>query len=163
VEGVGRTRQSGQAGRLLALLTVLLGLLAMHGLASTHHAAATVPVQQASAATEDRGAHTGSPPGHTSLHGAHEHEPLASTSLGASAPAAVAAPGEPGCTDSCTGSLALLCVAVLAAAAAAAVSTWQRCSHSAPARAEPRGRAPGAARWWPPDLDPVAELCISRT
>ena len=106
------------AARLLPLLAVMLGLLAMHGLASTHHTAAA----PARAGTPSAVAAVDSPPaGSQHRHGPQEHDRAASGAPAATAMAgsllerAVTGPAVPGCSDECTDGLAVLCAAVLAA------------------------------------------------
>ena len=154
------------AARLLALLAVVLGLLGMHGLASTHHPVAATLGHALSAVAErpvmllDRA-------------GPRQHDHAASGALlhGASGASrlgeAAAGPAVPACEDNCRSGVALLCAAIIATAAAATAwliaATSRRRVPAAPAYGDPRARAPGAARWLPPNLDPVAELCVSRT
>lgn len=144
---VSRARQIGQV-RLFALLALLLGLLAMHGLGSTHHA---------SAATAGA-AHSAAPAG---VHGHGQH----AAAHTASVPSTVAGLWGPLCSDDCPGSLALLCVAVLASAVAAAALCRHRGRDDDLARPwrQQQKPGPGAADRPPDTLDPVAELCVSRT
>jgi hypothetical protein len=168
MSGTGQTRRGTVAARLLPLLAVMLGLLAMHGLASTHHAAAA----PARAGTPSAVAAVDSPPAVSQhRHGPQEHDRAASGAPAATAMAgsllerAVTGPAVPGCSDECTDGLAVLCAAVLAATAAA---VWLSAAAArrpvpAPTRRDPRPRATARARRLPPRLDPVAELCVSRT
>ena len=169
----GQTRHAAAAVRLLGLLAVVLGLLAMHGLASAHHAAAAPPVHappvHAPSAAAD---HSLLLP--QDLAGTHRHDHGAPGSPAAAGTAtaaglldvAGAGPAVPGCGDDCPSGLAVLCAAVIAAAAATAwlvAATARRRVLAAPARGGPRPRAPDAARRLLPGPDPVAELCVSRT
>lgn len=142
---VDRTAPGRAATRLLAMLAVLVGLLAMHGLTSTHHAAAATTLAQHDAA-----------PAETSPR--HQH----------GAPAVpqdaypLAAPDGPGCGDDCS-DLGVLCLAVLAGAVIALLLARRR---HAPLPPAPDGDA--AAARAPPvrharGPDPVRELCVSRT
>lgn len=133
--------------RALAVLAVLLGLLAMHGLASTHHAAASAaPHAPATSPEDDATAHH---------HAAVEPE---------AAQDAVALLDSPGaaCDETCP-DLATLCLAVLAGAALAMLLARRRSSPELAAPARPRGpvRAPPGRHARGPD--PVRELCVSRT
>jgi hypothetical protein len=168
VDGMSRTGQTGRgaaAARLLALLAVVLGLLAMHGLASTHHAAAAPPGHAPSAVAntpllpQDRA-------------GTHRHDLPASgardaTATAAALPAEAVAPAVPACGDGCPSGLAVLCAAVIAAAAAMAwliaAAAARRRVPASPAGGGPQARAPAAARRLITGPDPVAELCVSRT
>lgn len=154
----------GAAARLLALLAVVLGLLRMHGLAGTHHSAATLgdalsPVTEQLVMpltrTEPR---------------QHDHAVTGAlvqvARAGSSVGQAAVGPVIPACDDDCPTGVAALCAAVLAAAAATAwliAATSRRRVPAAPAGGDRRVRAPGEARWLLPRVDPVAELCISRT
>lgn len=153
---MSRTRQIGQA-RLFALLAVLLGLLAMHGIASSHHAAAATPATVVSAQ------HSLAAAGHG--HG-HDADPNATAALDV-APRAALSPvaPTPACDDGCPSAIGMLCVAVLTAAAGAAAVLLHR-------RRQPQPRQPRSSHrarafvlhcrpFAPPD--PVAELCVSRT
>lgn len=147
------------ASRLLSLLAVLLGLLAMHGLASTHHAVATgVPVHVLAPA------HVSDEPtlGHsvTTTHGpdaVNRATVLFTGSL-------LTGPPGPGCDDDCLRGMAAVCAAVLAAAAAAAVLTQAAGRRPLlPARSRSTSHACVVQRRLLPKLDPVSELCVSRT
>ena len=142
----------GRAARLFAVLAVLLGLLAMHGLASAHHAAATAPVADhgATVAGEDPAAEL--PHEHPAVqHGAADAVSAASSALEA-----------PSCHDDCP-TAAALCVAFLAIAALALLLARQRPAvpRWAPTRRRTRPSAPPI--WHGPGPDPVRELCVSRT
>lgn len=171
MSGTGQTRRGATAAaRLLGLLAVVLGLLAMHGLASAHHAAAAPPVHAPpvhapSAATD----HSLLP---QDRDGTHRHDHGAPGSPAATGLAAGlldvvgAGPAVPGCGDECPSGLAVLCAAVIAAAAATAwlvAVTARRPVVAAPAHGGPRPRAPAAARRLLAAPDLVAELCVSRT
>ena len=145
-----RTTPGRAATRALAVLAVLLGLLAMHGLASTHHASA------ATTAVGGAAQHQAEP---TAL----EHPQHAAVPAIVQAVAAVAGPAGPACGDDCT-DLAVLCVAVLtgvvllapllAGRRAARFPVPRRLDHAAL-------RAPHVTHARGPD--PVTELCVSRT
>lgn len=153
-----RTRQSGQR-RLFALLAVLLGLLAMHGLASTHHALAA----PTTAALAGPVAPAPSHPDHHDHQDHQDHHALA-------APAAGVTSGDaqvlslPACDDECPTALVVLCVVILTGVLAAAVLARRRTlppqlRHLAAVRA----RAPAGAHAFRSRPDLVAELCVSRT
>ncbi len=168
---MARTRRHGygsSAARLLGLLAVLLGLLAMHGLASTHHHAAAgvvAPVADVHPA--------GVAPPHR--HGHAEHGPASSTSdrvdvaygtgAGHGDGAAVTGRPDPACDGHCAPDVAALCLAVLTCASAVALL-----AAAARRRAGPHLPAPARAARVPVlrDLslvtpDPVKDLCVSRT
>ena len=168
------TAQIRRTARLVGLLAVLLGLLAMHGLGSTHHAAAAAAAPVAGvAAVTDSGA--AAPAGmvagvaapavshHAGLtsHG-HRHTEAA-TPVAEPGTAAVDDLGIPACDERCQAGLAVLCVAVLTSAAVlAALARRRRTSHLLVSRRRTSlGRTPSAP--WRPGLDPVAQLGISRT
>jgi len=157
----GQARSGPAAARLLALLAVVLGLLAMHGLASTHHAAAgpgSAPTAAAAvAAPKDRA-------------GAHRHEPASSgareaTAASSALPDGAVAPADPACGDDCSSGLAVLCAAVLAAGTAWLViaAAARGCRLAPAAGGVPQARAPATGRRLLTGPDPVAELCVSRT
>ena len=158
------------AARAFAVLAVLLGLLAMHGLASAHHAAAAPPVHappvHAPSAAAD---HSMLPQNLDGTYRQHHGAPVAAAATGLAAgqpDVAGAGPAVPGCGDECPSGLAVLCAAVIAAAAATAwlvAATARRPVVAAPARGHPRSRAPAAARRLLTGPDPVTELCVSRT
>ena len=154
-----RTARNGRAApaRLLALFAVLVGLLAMHGLASSHHSPA--------AAAEH-------PSGPAQLHSAAAVQAHAPAHHGAAATGSpdqqptgpLAAPSGPSCDTDCITGLVALCVAVLAAAViATAVLLRHRARPWGSRPARGTARAPTAARLDPPSPDPVRELCVSRT
>ena len=188
MDSVDRALRNGRAApaRLLALFVVLVGLLAMHGLASTHHSAATAAerpagpaerhfaaavVNRHSAATVQAHDVPHAPAHHVPHAPAHPvpHAPARHGAATAGSPAQpptgpLAAPSGPSCDTDCVTGLVALCVAVLAVAV---IATAVLLSH----RARPWGsrpalgtaRAPTAARLDPPPPDPVRELCVSRT
>jgi hypothetical protein len=133
-------------GRAFAVLAVIAGVLAMHGLASDHHGAAASPVLSAVLSADVDAAHT---PGHAHA-GADARQ--------------VAADGHQ-CDLLCQSGehgLAMLCVAVLLAVAAAVLVLRQRTggvlrTTGPPSPSSPRTLAP------PRSFDLVAELCVSRT
>lgn len=138
--------------RLLAVFAVLLGILAMHGLASGHHspasaagpAAATDQPDDAAAADSHQGA----------MHAAPAQQPTGPS----------AAPADPSCDGDC-GALMLLCVAVLAVtlALAVAIAAVQRRRRTVASFADDAVVARAGARTALPPPDPVRELCVSRT
>ena len=154
--GMARTPRSGRgthAARLLGVFAVLLGLLAMHGLASSHHASASA-AEHTAAAAQPHDPAWAEPPHLAAANVAAAQEPAGP----------VAAPAGPSCDDDCA-ALVTLCVAVLAATVAVAVvllrRRCRRCALTASAdRAVP---APPSARAALPPPDPVRELCVSRT
>lgn len=145
---MGTAASRERAARPLAVLAVLLGLLAMHGLASTDHAAAASAAPHAAATSPEDDA--------TAHHHAAD-KPEAPHD-------AVALLGSPGaaCDETCP-DLAMLCLAVLAGAALAMLLARRRSSPGLAAPARPRGpvRAPPVRHARGPD--PVRELCVSRT
>jgi hypothetical protein len=159
----GRTRGGAAAGRLLGLLTVLLGLLTMHGLASDHHAAA-VPAGHAAApavVSVQAAEHVGGSQD-AAEDRRHEHVVATAPAVAVQHGTGTARAGEAGraCDEDCSDGLAVLCVAV-AAALAATVARGRVLLASAGPR--PRVRAPTACLRVLPAPDPVAELCVSRT
>lgn len=134
------------AQRALAVLAVLLGLLAMHGLASTHHAAAasTPPHTGAAVLAGDAGAGV-----HHAFAGQADTGALMGTS-GAS------------CDQNCP-DLGVLCLAVLTGVAAALLLARRRAGPVLPARAWQAGRAVAPPVRHARGPDPVRELCVSRT
>ena len=127
----------------------MLGLLAMHGLASTHHAVATTPASATAA---------------PHAHGGDAQEQHSSAEKVLAIPSTGAGLSEPLCADDCPDALTALCVAVLTSAAAAAVLVagrdWD--AVATPWRQQQECRPAATDR--PPDTpDSVAELCISRT
>lgn len=150
------------AARLVALLAVVLGLLAMHGLASGHHGVAGAPGHDAAAVravAEPPGAHG------TAVMTSHTAETASAVMPPGSGSYAV--PTPPSCDDDCPTAVAAVCAAVLAAAAMTAAlvraAAARRSPLSATAGSGHRARAPAPPRRLLPRLDPVAELCVSRT
>jgi len=137
------------AVRVLTLFAVLLGLLAMHGLASSHHAPAAAGH---SASTQS---HDPAADGHATDVGSAAQPPTEP----------LAPPAGPSCDDECPSVLLILCVAVLAMAAALAVGVaLLRLRRRAVAAARaPTFCVPAHARAAVPPPDPVRELCVSRT
>lgn len=152
---MGRTPPPARAAtRAMALLAVLVGLLAMHGLASTHHAAAATAGPQHAAVQ------------HHAVPAALQHDrhvALAqdAAAVGSAVPA-VAAPASTECDDACA-DLTVLCVAVLAGAALLLLLLRRRAARPVGGHAHVRAapRAPPLRPAQPPD--PVTELCVSRT
>jgi hypothetical protein len=150
------------AARLLGLLAVVLGLLAMHGLASGHHVTAAAPghdVAAVLAVDELPGAH--------GTAGASRHGVGTAMAVTPSGTGSDAGPARSTCDDDCPTAVAVVCVAVLAAAAVMAAlvrGTAARCSPLfAPLDRGHGARAPAPPRRLLPARDPVAELCVSRT
>ncbi len=147
----------------LCVLAVVVGLLAMHGLANVHHAAPPV-LGESAAAAGGAAVQTHSP--------AHGATSPAGGQGSAYAAAALAGPplladASGLCDATCAGGahgLFLLCVGVLLAAAAVAL-TGQAARRrpvigvrrTPPVKLRPRRIA------LPRGLDPVTELCTSRT
>jgi hypothetical protein len=128
---VGSMRTTASRG--LAVLALLLGLLAMHGLAGTHRAAASP---------------------HGVAEGARHHAAAAPADAVLPAPA-------PSCDGDCP-ELAALCVVVLAAATLALLLV-RRDLAGGVLPAPVRARAPLPVGVRPRGPDPVRELCVSRT
>lgn len=142
------------ATRALAVLAVLLGLLAMHGLASTHHAAAaSAPSALPHAAQADAAPAA-------EVDGVHDH----AFSTSSAEHDAVALAADPGATcDQTCPDLAVLCVAVLTGAALALLLARRRSSPLLLAPARPRAPAPAPPVRQARGPDPVRELCVNRT
>ena len=141
---------SGRAVRALAVLAVVLGVLAMHGLTGGHHGAASVGPAATAGADADHGAQP---------HAA-EHDLLAAA---ATAPVHELVGGcHADCSERASG-LLLLCIAVLLAVVSAVslrrVSGARRIGLDAGPSQHVRTRATVPRR----RLDLVADLCISRT
>lgn len=146
----------GRARRVLAVLAIVLGVLAMHGLASGHHGAVpALPALTSATAAADQH------PAATAEHAAQQTEAAGATAV---SPLHDVLAG--GCHGDCgehPSGLVLLCAAVLLAAAAAIVvglgrRTWRAVPATGPPPAKrPRSTAP------PRRLDLVADLCVSRT
>ena len=164
-----RTARNGRAApaRLLALFAVLVGLLAMHGLASSHHSPAAAaehpsgPAQlHSAAAVQAHDVQTHDVQAHAPAH----HGAAATGSPDQQPTGPLAAPSGPSCDTDCITGLVALCVAVLAAAViATAVLLRHRARPWGSRPARGTARAPTAARLDPPSPDPVRELCVSRT
>lgn len=146
----------GRGQRLLAVLAIVLGVLAMHGLVGGHHGTgSTVAAATPHEATDHPTDHTAGRV-HTVQHG------LLGTAAAAIAPVHDLAGGCDGECSEHTSLLPLLCVAVLLAAGLAvapglASRTWR----TTPATGPPGRRllmTTPVRR-----LDLVADLCISRT
>ncbi len=150
MQAVTDDQRSARAARVIAVLAVLFGLLAMHGIASAHHAQATGPEQGAVAQQ-----HGPEAPSH--------HE--AAKPLIAAQEAGEVAPADLPCDGECPSGLATLCLAIVATAVALAlgVSLGRATGRVVVARPAAVVRAPGSARPAPPPPDPVRELCVSRT
>ena len=171
MDSMDRTAWNGRSApaRLFALCAVVVGLLTMHGLASSHHGPAAAAPQAGPAVAASHVAEAG-PAGAVAEHHVvpgPAHHSAAST--GAPAPrltGPLATPTGPSCAGDCPAGLVVLCVAVLAAAAVAvAVSVLLRRRARLPGagRAVSAAQAPTTARLAPPPPDPVRELCVSRT
>lgn len=156
--GMDQLASRGQGARLLAVLAVLLGLLAMHAVASGHHAAASPPAPGAVPVTASLPTQIDHP-GH-----AGTHDQVMSAAQPAAQPAA-AAPAGPSCHDDCW-SVTALCVAVLVGVALMLLLRARgRASRLLRIPARPRAPAPAPAPKvrHARGLDPVRELCVSRT
>ncbi len=165
---MGMTAPTARAAtRALAVLAVLLGLLAMHGLSSTHHAAASPPPHAAPPATAAHAAVEAAPEAEA---GAHHHAvalpaaALPAAALPAALHSTVALVGGPGasCDDGCP-DLAMLCLYVLTGAALALLLARRRSSWLLVAPARPRAPGPAPPVRHARGPDPVRELCVSRT
>jgi hypothetical protein len=153
VTSMGMTAPRARAARrALAVLTVLLGLLAMHGLASTHHAAAATTASQHGAAQHDPAPADASAVQHHAAGAAVVHDTAD----------VLAAPAGPACAEDCP-YLALLCVAVLTGAALVLVTARRRSSPLVVSPARVRAPAPAPPVRHAQGPDPVRELCVSRT
>lgn len=145
-------QQRSRAARLLAVLALLLGLLAMHGLVGGHHAPlAAVTASAALGQPPDAAAAPAGQHGHAAPHTATA-SPASLSSLAA------------GCPDCAGHGLAVLCLAVLSAGLTLLVGLLARRARAAGLAAlRPaallRGGPPLHLR--PPDL--VAQLCVCRT
>ena len=167
---VDRTARDGRAAQVLAVLALLLGLLAMHGLVADHSSSGAVqgPTSATAPGLQQRlGAALGladpTPPGQH--HGAAMHVLAHPAGL----TAALAPAGRPDagalhspCTDCPDHGAVALCLAVLVAVVARLLAHRARAAPSA----APQVRLPllGAGPLpfpRPPDL--VAGLCVSRT
>lgn len=141
-----RQAASGRAVRALSVLAVLVGLLAMHGIASNEHHSAVAASTLAGALPSTGGADAG-----------HAHaaaaEPAAAVQAGAC---------DPACSDGDSG-LLLLCVAVLLASGAVLLLRLRPRAGPRPRRAGPPLRISARAPAPPRSFDVVAEFCVSRT
>jgi len=137
-----REQVSVRVARALAVLAVLAGVMAMHGLATVHHGATATPVLRAVVAA---------------VHAdGHAHAPLAAQAAGVD---------EHDCDLLCQGNehaLALLCFAVLLAAASG-VLVLRQPTGLLPRRTGPPSRPLLRTAAPPRSGDLVAELCVSRT
>lgn len=160
------------AARLLALLAVVLGLLAMHGLVSSHHGAAAVPGHVAGMAVADEhaeGAPSGAELDPGSPAAVHTAARTAAATTQALPGPGSAGPDRSSCDGDCPQEWAAACVVALAAAAGAAAAL--ALAHAAARRpvlpTRPGGglrlRAPAPPQQLRTSPDPVAELCVSRT
>jgi hypothetical protein len=135
-----RQAVSVRSARVLAALAVIAGVLAMHGLATSHHSTAAAPLTPAvMAAAQAVDGHPHASKGATTA--SHDCDLLCQS-------------GEHG--------LALLCAAVLLTAAGSVLVLRQRTgllprTSGPPPATRPVATAP------PRSFDLVAELCISRT
>lgn len=135
-----RQALSVRGARVLAALAVIVGVLAMHGLATAHHGASAAPLTPAVIGATQTG------DGHP-----HTSQVAATTSHDCGL---LCQSGEHG--------LALLCAAVLLTAAASVLVLRQRIALLPRSTGPPRTTRPPVAT--PPrSFDLVAELCISRT
>lgn len=156
---MGRTAWGARAAqRALAVLAVLLGLLAMHGLTSSHHASAasSTPHTRAAAVLAGEVAALSDADGAAE----HHHVPTAS----AAGPDGAALLGSPGasCDQTCS-ELAVLCLAVLTGVAAAVLLARRHARSLLPGQTRQTGRALAPPIWHARGPDPVRELCVSRT
>ena len=163
MKSVDRTAWNGRVApaRPLALLAVLVGLLAMHGLASTHHSPASAAEHSSGPAERHSAAAVQA---HDGPHAPAHHGAAAAGSPAQQPTGPRAAPSGPACDTDCVTGLVALCVAVLAAAVVAtAVLLRHRACPWGSRPALGTARAPTAARLAPSPPDPVRELCVSRT
>ena len=163
MDSMDSTARNGRAApaRLLALLAVLVGLLAMHGLASSHHSPASAAGRPSGPAERHVAAAVQAPD--VPLAPARHGEAAGSSAQQPTGPLAV--PSGSSCATDCVPGLVALCVAVLATAVvvATAVLLRDRARHWGSRPALGTARAPTAARFDLPPPDPVRELCVSRT
>lgn len=156
MEGMHRTAWNGRVAptRLLALFAVLVGLLAMHGVASSHHSPASAAERHSAAAVQ----------AHDVPHAPAHHGVAAAGSPVEQPTGPLAAPGGPRCDTDCATGLMALCVAVLVAAVVATAVLLRHRAYPWGSRpALDTARAPTGDRLAPPPPDPVRELCVSRT
>ena len=150
-----RNEHGAHARQVLALLAILLGLLAMHGLASSHHGPAAAAAEHTDAGS----------PSHDAA-GTTDHDAADAALSAESSTGSPASPAGPSCDGDCPSAFLTLCVAVLAAAAAlaaAVVLLRRRPYRRAIAAGAPTSSMPADARDDVPPPDPVRELCVSRT
>lgn len=173
-----RPCRADRLGRAVALLALVVGLLAMHGVAGAHHAAAGTETHGTAHATSAHATsahatsahatsgHVAAPTEHGTDHATHGYDGsrVGHALTAAGVLVALPASGFPGCDDDCEPGVATLCVAVLAVTAIAVAAGLAARSRTSTLQASerPRARAPVVLRL-PPRLDPVAELCVSRT
>ena len=145
-----------RAARLLSVLALLLGLLAMHGLTTDHHVTAAASGSHravvAAAADDEATAH----------HVGHDSPTALTAGDGAAFVQAVTAPAGATCEDDCAEVVAL-CLAVLAGAVAVLLLAHRR---AGPSLLTPSARSAGTSApptRWARGPDPVRELCVSRT
>jgi hypothetical protein len=134
---------SVRLSRVLAVLAVLAGVIAMHGLETAHHGVTATPLVPAVLAAMDADGH------------AH-----------AAATAQTLSVDDHACDALCQGSeqaLALLCVAVLLAAAAGVLGVLRRRTGLLPRKTGPPTSLFSRTAAPPRSFDLVAQLCISRT
>ena len=151
-----------RAARLLSVLALLLGLLAMHGLTTDHHATAAASGSHRAvvAAPADDGAPADDEA--TAHHVGHDSPTGLTAGDGAAFVASVTAPAGPTCDDGCAEVVAL-CLAVLADAVAVLLLADRR---AGPSLLTPSPRSAGTSAPpapWARGPDPVRELCVSRT
>lgn len=158
---------AGRAVRALAVLALAVAVLAMHGLVGGHHgtvAVAAAGVGEAVSWSAEGGTEgSGQTAASTAPDGLHLDAPGLPTAAAAAGAAQAAEPH--GCDDQCSdrfSGLLLLCVAtLLGVGLALAGGTARTNSRTAPVRSGTAGRLHRRASVR--RLDPVSELCISRT
>ena len=156
--GMVDTAAGGRPARLLAVLAILLGLLAMHGVASAHHADAAIPVAGHGVLPA-----VGFSPAEAAGPDQHHGTPAAQTTTATQPDVALlAAPAGPTCHGDCPG-VAALCLAVLTGAALALLLARRRARPAEVATAPPTARGPAPPVRNARGPDPVRELCVSRT
>ncbi len=162
------SRSSQQGARVLGLLALLLGLLAMHGLGSGHQTGGGTAAR-VEAVVPAGHQHAGSAHRHlTSTSGDVRHQlpALNEPTLVAVDPLGTAAALEPAPCEGCQQhDVALLCLAVLTLGLAGLVGLVAQHPHgpfgAVALPEQPTTRAGPPLRLRPPDL--VAGLCVSRT
>ncbi len=166
---MSRSSQQGalRGARVLGLLALLLGLLAMHGLGSGHQTGGGTAAR-VEAVVPAGHQHAGSAHRHlisTSGDVRHQLPALNEPTLVAVDPLGTSAALEPAPCDGCQQhDVALLCLAVLTLGLAGLVGLLAQHPHPSGAVAlpeQPTTRAGPPLRLRPPDL--VAGLCVSRT